>query len=887
MGFWVSAYQYKISMDLGRSVMKALKGISLILAIILTASAAGEVKIDGSTYDVRRFGAVGDGKTLNTQAIQKAIEKCSEEGGGVVILQRGVYKAGTIYLKSNVTLHIEAGAVLLQSKDMNDYVEAEDTSYVRHTSSRYAFLYGNRVKNVSITGKGKIDGNMAMDFFKGRAKRGPLPIILENSENILLQDITVINSPSWSITFSGCKGVDVIRVKCLNSRADGINPVCCQDVLFDGVLIDGSGDDPIAIKNDSTGYSYETRPDCGYLTENVVITNTTISNTTHPPIKFGTGTYGIFKNIVVSNCTFENTGSMFTIQLMRPKYEGTEGRTIENVVFSNIAMKNVRSLFDITSMDVSRTVIRNLLFDNIIADGVRWPSIIYGLPDGPIEDLTISNIKLTRRGGAAAFWLKSRYVNGLKLRDIELDLGGKVENAVVFEHGGDLELDNVSIKGITGKGPVVRLNQVKGAFIHNCRVPAVETFVYAEGSQTEGVSFVGNDLRGAKKPFDAAQEVRKGAMHPAAERIEFSNLDVSKEIKSNERFEVNVNLKNAGDEGAFKADVCVDGKVSGSKWLWLGSGESRQAGLASAKYYKPRSHKMKVGPLSAIVKVKARPADFEFGEIMKVQSPAGAGELTSVTVGVKNIGGKKGSKEVKLYADGKVVASRKVTLVPGEEKDVTIEHRFEEGGLRKLKVGDFPVWPYATFANTKADYYQTRDRIIIDAGGGRSKLWTREGEYAAVYLKDVKGDFVATVKLLSQVPTGPYASVGLIVRNDITKAKDSAGYLLLNVEPKYGGQQTWRADLDGDGMLDSHSYGSWSGYPMWFKIEKKGKTFTAYTGPDGIKWYKNKRVFEVGSAESAQDVAIFANAYSAKNETSRVELQYFNVERLTENSSDK
>ena len=861
--------------------MKVFRFISLILAIVLTTSAAGEA----NNYDLRRFGAVGDGKTLDTQAIQKAIEKCAKDGGGTVIFRQGVYKSGSLYLKSNIKLHIEAGAVLLQSKDMNDYVEAEDTSYVHHTGSRFAFLYANRVKNVSITGKGTIDGNMAMDFFKGRAKRGPLPIIFENSENILLEDISVVNSPSWAITFSGCKGLDVIRVKCLNSKADGINPVCCQDVLYDGVLIDGSGDDPIAIKNDSTGYSYETRPDCGYLTENVVITNTTITNTTHPPIKFGTGTYGIFKNIVVSNCTFQNTGSMFTIQLMRPKYESTPGRKIENIVFSNIAMKNVRSLFDITSMDVSGTVIRNLLFDNIIADGVHWPSIIYGLPEGPIEDLTISNVKLTRRGGPAEFWLKSRYVNGLKLRDIELELAGKVETAVVCEHGGDLELDNVGIKGIRGKEPVIKLNQVKGVFIHNCKVPAVETFVYAKGSQTDDISLVANDLRRAKIPFTAAQEVGNGAVHPAAENVEFSNLEVSKEIKSNESFEASVNLKNTSDEGAFKADIYVDGKVSGSKWLWLGKNESRKVTLTSAKYYKPQSHIIKIGPLISTASVKGTPADFEFGDIMKINSPAGAGELTSVTVCVKNIGGKKGTKEVKLYADGKVAAKQKVVLQPGEEKDVTIEHRFKEDGPCELKVGDFPVWSYATFANTKAEYCQMRDRIIIDAGGGRNKLWTREGEYAAVYLKDVEGDFVATVKLLSQQATGPYASVGLLVRNDITKPKDSPGYLLLNVEPKYGGQQTWRADLDGDGMLDSHSYGSWSGYPMWFKIEKKGKTFAAYTGPDGIKWYKNKRVFEAASAEKHQDVAIFANAYSAKNETSRVELQYFKVEKLTEDSS--
>ena len=242
-----------------------------------------------------------------------------------------------------------------------------------------------------------------------------------------------------------------------------------------------------------------------------------------------------------------------------------------------------------------------------------------------------------------------------------------------------------------------------------------------------------------------------------------------------------------------------------------------------------------MGSLEATATLHPTPAAFQFGEMMKISSPAAAGELTVVSVPFKNIGGEKGTEDIELYADGKVVASKSVTLRPGEEKEVTLERRFKEAGPHKLKLGDFPVWPYATFANTKANFYQTRDAIIIEAGGGENRMFSPKREYGVVYLKGVKGDFVATTSV-SQRAIGQYGGGGLIVKNDLTKPEDHAGFGFTLRWPKY----------------------NVAGFEH---------------GPTHFKFNKNPRY-----AGIAQDVGIYVTAYSTRNQMARGKFHYFKVE---------
>lgn len=804
----------------------------------------GGIRAAALDLNVADLGAVGDGKTLNTASIQKAIDACAESGGGVVRFPAGVFKAGTLFLKSNITLHLEAGATLLQSLDLKDFAPTERECYVHCTGSKHVFLHGKGVNNVSIVGGGRIDGNKG-DMITGRDPRGPLSVLFEKSSNIVMRDVTVENSPGWSVTFYGCKHVDIINVKCLNSFADGINPSCCQNVLYDGVLIDGSGDDAITIKNESPVHP----PPCEYLTKDIIVRNTTVRNTTHPAVKLGTGTFGVFRNITVENCTFENVDIAFAIQLMRAGNKWDTQRAIENIALSNIKVNKVRRVFDITSLDVRKPVMQTISVENFTAEEVSEPSFIQGLPGSPIRNVTFSNVKMAFTAtGALPFWLRTRHVDGLTMKNVDVRFPNGMKSGFVCEDVKNLVMDGVSMKGAIQDGAAIRLSGVRGATIQRCVASDAGTFTFAEGNQTERIAMVDNDYKSAKTPFDAASDVPAGALVTMANHVRYTDLHASARIKANDGFAVDVTATNPGPAGALNVQAEVDGHVAGSKWIWLKESESRRVSLLTRSDYRAGTHTISVGDLSATGMAEPAPAAFHFGDKLKIISPAAAGELTSVAFHLKNIGGQAGTQNVELRADGKTVASRQVTLEPGEEEVVTIEHKFGDAGPHKLQVGDFPVWPYATYANTKANFFLTHDgRIIVEGGGGANDIKGDKREYAAVYLKGVQGDFVASAQLLNQTVTGRHSGAGLIVKNDITQPGESSGLALSWHPPKYD-----VAGAEG---------------PFSFAVEKNGGVFS-----------RASQMVSTKDANPTQDVGIFVNAHSERDEICRAEFQYFKLE---------
>ncbi len=835
-------------------------------------------------YDVRVFGAKGDGHTLDTTAIQKAIDACSAAGGGMVYVPPGIYKAGTLCLRDNLTLYLEGGAVLLQSKDMNDYIKPDKECFVNITGSRYVFLHGDRVRRVTITGGGTINGNLALNPGGGR---GPLPILFENSKDILLENITVVDSPGWCITVYGCQRVSFVRINCLNSFADGINPVCSQDVLYDGVLIENSGDDAITIKNETMA---QAGPPCGFLSQNIIIANTIVRNTGHPAIKFGTGTAGVFRNILVNNCIFENTGAMFTIQLMRPDIPGVPDRLIENVTYSNIVLRNCLQMFDITSMDVLHPVISNLSIDNVVAEDLKASSRIHGLPEAPIRGVNLSNIRVTDSGWKLTHWLNMRWVQDVRMDTVRLNLTDKTDSALVFADSGDFEIRGLNITGLSNRAAAIQLERVNGFAIYDSAAPAVDRFVEVLGPGTFNLSFTGMDFRRTKTPLAAGEGLGAEDAFPVSSRIRFSELSVSEQIKPNERFQVKAKLTNEGVSGFVRAQINVNGMDDVAKWLWLEQDESRLVELETSRYYEPRDYRVSFGPLSAVARVQSAPAAFAYGEQMEIVAPEAAGEWTRVTVPIKNIGGATGDKEVVLYANDQAVASQTVTLKPGEEKQVVVEHRFAEKGPRLLRVGDWPAWPFATFANVETRFAQTRDRIIIDAAGDQRGPLYCNGPCAVMYVPDVEGDFVATMHLLGHSATSPKGAVGLVVRNDLTRqGAESPGLGLLYIEKKYGGNQMFQTDLDGDGMVDMTLYGG-ATYTSWYRLVKQGSDFSGYVSWDGQLWNINKSggvpneyvkggLCTMRSAAEVQDVGVFTFAHSATNQPARAELEHWCLTR--------
>jgi len=489
------------------------------------------------TYDVRRFGARGDGDTKDTAAVEAALEAASRQGGGVVVFPPGKYLCGTIHLKDNVTLEISAGAVILASPQEKDFdphetlpfkpVDDRETTY-----SRYALLAGEGVQNVAITGAGVIDGN--------RSRRGgPKPIAFKNSRHLAIRGITVRNSPNYAVSFLGCDYVELEGVKIINSYADGIDPDCSRFVRISNCYVD-SHDDAICPKaSQALG---EPRP-----TEHLVVSHC-ILRTDCNAFKFGTESRGDLRNVAVTNCVLlPREGGRRPISGI--SLESVDGAQIRGVVISNVVMSGMGAAFFIRLGNRGRGMsppipgsIEGVVLSNIVATGASTTSSVTGLPGRRVTDITLDNINLTMTGGGEfrglavpeledkypeatmfgelpACLLYARHVQGLTVRNFQGRWQAPTERpAIILEDLADGELDGLRAEGPGGANPLLWLHQVVGLSVRGARATrAVPLFLRVSGEQSRDVMLWGNRLELAARRFQTAPEVPTGAVREAAE----------------------------------------------------------------------------------------------------------------------------------------------------------------------------------------------------------------------------------------------------------------------------------------------------------------------------------------------------------------------------------
>jgi polygalacturonase len=409
---------------------------------------------DGGTFDVRKFGAKGDGKTLDTVAINRAIDAAAAAGGGTVRLPAGTYRSFSIHLKSNITLYLDQGATILAADpkdgdgkydppEPNQWDQYQDFG---HTHWHNSLIWGENLENISILGPGMIWGkglvrsgaqsrtpaqNEAIRNTKD-PNEGPFgypnprdavepgwgnkSISLKLCRNVIIRDLSILHGGHFAILATGVDNLTIDNIK-IDTNRDGIDVDACKNVRISNCTVNSPFDDGICPKSSfALGYAR--------VTENVTITNCQVSgydegtlldgtykrafrnqNGTFSPtgrIKFGTESNGGFKNITVSNCVFDYCRGL--------ALEAVDGALLEDVTIDNITMRDIaNSPFFLRlgfrgrgpKATTSVGALRRVIISNVVVYNAdpKYSSIISGIPGHPIEDVLLSNIRVYSQGG--------------------------------------------------------------------------------------------------------------------------------------------------------------------------------------------------------------------------------------------------------------------------------------------------------------------------------------------------------------------------------------------------------------------------------------------------------------------------------------------------------
>ena len=490
-------------------------------------------------YDVTGFGARNDSTQIATRPIAAAIEAASRAGGGTVYFPAGRYHTGPIHLKSNITIFIDAGAELHFSDDFDQYLPMVESRYEGVDVVSFSPLfYANGAENITITGRGRIDGHGRKwwDFTEGyregqprsrwqkifdslnrdillpddpkQMKRGFLrpPLIQTmHCSNVRIEGITIVNSPFWTVNPEFCDNVLITGVTIVNPpspNTDGINPGSCRNVRISDCHI-SVGDDCITIKSgkDIPGRT-KARP-----AENYTITNCTMLNG-HGAVVIGSEMSGGVRNIVISNCIFDGTDRGIRIKTTRGR-----GGVVEDLRVDNIIMKNIREQAIVLDMEYSKAPLepvsertprfRNIRFSNITAQG-REAMFVNGLDEMPVSGISLHDVIFDTEEG-----IRIRNAQEVDLHHVRVNARKGV--LLTVENTERLLVDALSTSDASDTVPLIRLKDARDVMIANTwLLQRVKTFSMVSGKRTQNINFNNNAIGAAST--HVGRDVPSGAV---------------------------------------------------------------------------------------------------------------------------------------------------------------------------------------------------------------------------------------------------------------------------------------------------------------------------------------------------------------------------------------
>lgn len=548
-------------------VSRPALGVPLAGALAAPAAYAGQTPssspLDGArVYNIRDFGANGDGTALDTAPVQSAIDACARDGGGTVLVPAGTFHIGTIELKSNVTLHLAASATLLGSADGRQY-QAVDAIPLHGDATlvdgHWALIFAVNAKNVTVEGPGKIDGQGLQFHSPSRGvpppsglggDRRPYHLLFYRCEHLRVRGVRLWQSAYHSVrviqsAFVWMEGLHIFNR--VNGNNDGFHFISCEHVSVNDCMVQ-SQDDACALFGS-----------CRHVT----VTNSTFS-TRWSVFRFGSG---VAENIAVSNCVLHQVfGCPF-------KFQGTPGTRFEDMSFSNLVLQEVTGPISISvgprqerpgpanaPSDVTQSsepgIVRNISFSNIRGTVTTNPPqlpdypftsgyrpgeghsaiVLNAIGDAVVENITFDNVHLTFGGGGTAedaarrdlpqvageyfmlgpipaYGLFARGARAITLQNVRFEVAAPdLRPAIVFDHVTDAVINGLGVQATAGAESVLRFIDSKDVLLAAARVltpgPA---FLQVEGTDNRNITIDGGDLTKAAKPV--------AAKHGASEQI--------------------------------------------------------------------------------------------------------------------------------------------------------------------------------------------------------------------------------------------------------------------------------------------------------------------------------------------------------------------------------
>lgn len=422
--------------------------VAVVISSLLAFPACRAVAADGpaatARFPVTDFGAKGDGRTLNTRAIQSAIDHCAEAGGGAVVVPEGVFVSGAIFLKAGVNLSVEKGGVLKGSQDTNDYPWIPTRIAGLEMKWPAALVNASNLASLELSGAGTLDGSGERwwrEYWTARAneKEGldphfkvPRPRLVHiiECQNVVVRDLWLKDAAFWNLQLTYCDGVQVHNLKIRAphepikaASSDGIDIDSTRNVLITGCDIE-CDDDAICLKagRDADGLRVN-RP-----TENVVIRDCRVGQAAGLVV-FGSETAGGIRNVRVANCRADKGCG----EIVRFKTRLGRGGVVEDIVYEDIVAEGAARVFSFNMNAFSTTwlpeefrtpvppergtpVFRNITVRHLTARNCVSAGSLVGLAASPLRDLTLEDVEIEARNGFTI-----RNVTGLRFNNVKVN----------------------------------------------------------------------------------------------------------------------------------------------------------------------------------------------------------------------------------------------------------------------------------------------------------------------------------------------------------------------------------------------------------------------------------------------------------------------------------